>query len=584
MRQLTYALSKDRSFDDVVRLVTALPAYRTASSSLLVVFEPHGEHRPTVIRHLKEAAQKLPHTQVIGMTTQGPMATGVRVPTQTVCTFLLFEHATLVTRAFNCHDTSPRDAGCSYVATLRSQDDVRGILCFSSRVTTSPEPFINAVGEAFPDVPIFGSLAGSAKVVDDESLIFCGEDLYDCGVLAVALCGADLHVSCNYSLGWRAIGKELKVTAYEGHGIVATIDGSPAVSVYDRYLNVTPDEFFFEHVCPFPLVMKRNGRLIAWSPLGYTPTGKLRFSMDVPKGTAVQLSYSKPEYLLQSTLASANEVAEVVPQGLLLFVCLSRRVLLGDERADREIGYYQSVCPDASYVYGNGEVLRVADDVSILNNSIVAVALREGPAPDVEVKPLGDSALEVHGNSIPLSDRLVTFLEATTAELNETIADLARVAEHDQLTGVFNRRRMDDLIRYELSKRRADDSLVLLMYDIDYFKRINDTFGHDVGDIVLRDLTRLVNSTVRTADMLGRWGGEEFLCLLTGTSLSNGMLVAERIRRNVESNSFGRVGQVTISIGVTSAVRGDTLETMFSRVDKALYDAKRGGRNRICVR
>ena len=260
MRQLTYALSKDRSFDDVVRLVTALPAYRTASSSLLVVFEPHGEHRPTVIRRLKEAAQKLPHTQVIGMTTQGPMATGVRVPTQTVCTFLLFEHATLVTRAFNCHDTSPRDAGCSYAATLRSQDDVRGILCFSSRVTTSPEPFINAVGEAFPDVPIFGSLAGSAKVVDDESLIFCGEDLYDCGVLAVALCGADLHVSCNYSLGWRAIGKELKVTAYEGHGIVATIDGSPAVSVYDRYLNVTPDEFFFEHVCPFPLVVSSRGR------------------------------------------------------------------------------------------------------------------------------------------------------------------------------------------------------------------------------------------------------------------------------------------------------------------------------------
>ena len=160
--------------------------------------------------------------------------------------------------------------------------------------------------------------------------------------------------------------------------------------------------------------------------------------------------------------------------------------------------------------------------------------------------------------------------------------ELETLAERDTLTGVYNRRRMNELLRYELSKRRTESNLVLLMYDIDHFKRVNDTFGHDTGDKVLKSLTDCVQGMVRSADTLSRWGGEEFLCLLTHTNIEQARIVAERIRKNVEQTSFGQVGRVTISIGITAALSTDTPDTLFARADKALYAAKHAGRN--CTR
>ncbi|MBW2525333.1 MAG: GGDEF domain-containing protein [Deltaproteobacteria bacterium] len=161
-------------------------------------------------------------------------------------------------------------------------------------------------------------------------------------------------------------------------------------------------------------------------------------------------------------------------------------------------------------------------------------------------------------------------------------------ARTDPLTGVANKRCLLETLEmhFELSRRR-EDSLSVVILDIDHFKKVNDTYGHDVGDIVLKDLAaRIQDSAVRRADVLGRFGGEEFVVVLPSAAIEQGIMVAERIRFAVAEKPF-QAGEtmlpVTVSCGVAAltAAHGDASQLLKS-ADEALYRAKSSGRNKVC--
>lgn len=154
----------------------------------------------------------------------------------------------------------------------------------------------------------------------------------------------------------------------------------------------------------------------------------------------------------------------------------------------------------------------------------------------------------------------------------------------DPLTGVKNRATMDNALHREIElAHRLNSQLSVILLDIDHFKRINDSFGHLFGDQVLRATAKCAEQTIRDSDMLFRYGGEEFLIVLSGTGKEGASLLAERIRKNVEDlephPSHGV--RPTISLGVTSLCDEDNATSLFARVDSALYRAKQAGRNRV---
>lgn len=152
----------------------------------------------------------------------------------------------------------------------------------------------------------------------------------------------------------------------------------------------------------------------------------------------------------------------------------------------------------------------------------------------------------------------------------------------DQLTGIFNRRKIDETLRYELERaKRYDTPLSLMMLDIDHFKQVNDTHGHSVGDTTLKEFTGILSKNIRTTDLLGRWGGEEFIIVLPDTTLEHACVLAERIRTDVESHTFPTIKTKTCSLGVTSFQPQDSAESIIERVDTALYEAKNNGRNQV---
>jgi len=158
-------------------------------------------------------------------------------------------------------------------------------------------------------------------------------------------------------------------------------------------------------------------------------------------------------------------------------------------------------------------------------------------------------------------------------------------ANYDSLTGCLNRHSIECILMREYEKFLSNKiPLSLLLADIDYFKRINDTYGHNAGDGVLKNIAGLFKQLLRRSDCLCRWGGEEFIVLLRGTLLNDALQIAERLRESVESHIFqpfkGR-GFVTVSIGGCGLPPEMSIDHLIELADTALYDAKRNGRNRV---
>jgi diguanylate cyclase (GGDEF)-like protein len=167
--------------------------------------------------------------------------------------------------------------------------------------------------------------------------------------------------------------------------------------------------------------------------------------------------------------------------------------------------------------------------------------------------------------------------------VGENDRNLLKMATTDTLTGIGNRRLFEEVFQAHQSLGdRYDVNLFLLLFDIDNFKSINDTFGHGVGDSVLKELARLVGKSIRKSDIFVRWGGEEFAILLRYSDPMAVMKVADQIRKKIDKYSFEAIVHVTCSFGLTSIEANEVLERVFERADKALYRAKNDGKN--CVR
>lgn len=169
-----------------------------------------------------------------------------------------------------------------------------------------------------------------------------------------------------------------------------------------------------------------------------------------------------------------------------------------------------------------------------------------------------------------------------TRELLDTNKELARLSITDRLTGLFNRLRLDQVLEDRvLHSRRYSSCFSIVLLDIDHFKSVNDKYGHPVGDQVLVDVARLLAEGTREVDVVGRWGGEEFLIICPDTAFDGAMAAAEKLRGLIASHSFDIVGYKSASFGVTTVRPNDTIPTMMARADEALYRCKANGRN--CV-
>lgn len=216
------------------------------------------------------------------------------------------------------------------------------------------------------------------------------------------------------------------------------------------------------------------------------------------------------------------------------------------------------------------------------NKDFAASALNSG-ADDFVGKPFENDELRARvavGRRVGLLHQALADKLRKLEAANETISRLART---DELTGLHNRRSFNEIFSLALSAaRRHGHPLSLISIDLDHFKAVNDNFGHSVGDLVLKEFADLLQEMVRDEDVAVRWGGEEFLILLSHTACEAASALAERIRRSFEQNpGIASPLAMTASFGVAQLQDGDHEDALIRRVDDALYRAKYEGRNRV---
>lgn len=157
-----------------------------------------------------------------------------------------------------------------------------------------------------------------------------------------------------------------------------------------------------------------------------------------------------------------------------------------------------------------------------------------------------------------------------------------KMAMTDNLTGIGNRRKIEDEFSDAIERARATgEGFGVIIADIDHFKKVNDTYGHQVGDEILKGVAEILSHNIRKIDFIGRWGGEEFVILAKGANLANSINLAQKLRVAIARQEFDEVGQITASFGVSAYNTGDTQFAMFERADEALYKAKESGRNAV---
>jgi len=178
-------------------------------------------------------------------------------------------------------------------------------------------------------------------------------------------------------------------------------------------------------------------------------------------------------------------------------------------------------------------------------------------------------------------------LRQRNRELGAAMEQIRELVNVDSLTGVYNRRRLFEVIHEESSRySRSPGSFSICLLDIDHFKQVNDTYGHQAGDVILKAVAQGVAGDLRTIDCFGRYGGEEFLIVLPQTPLDGARIKAERVLARVASLKFPLIGdgfQITVSIGVAEYHNDETTDDTLQRADKALYEAKDAGRNVVRV-
>ncbi len=284
------------------------------------------------------------------------------------------------------------------------------------------------------------------------------------------------------------------------------------------------------------------------------------------------LTDSNPNLML---ILSANGV-EYVNQSMLDFIGYYPSEP-GDYSDFCLLDFVQAINEDNGVIQSRQKFLQYFFD-----NADSQHILRFKPASGKADTDIAQSSFMVSMTHKKDSDYYIFSLTNITRLVDENLR-LEQSATTDILTGIANRAMFEQVIeRYIDRFRLQGENFVLVFFDIDHFKSVNDDYGHDVGDSVLQEVVQLIGKHIRKRDFLARWGGEEFIILLNGSSLEEGRSTAEHLRRQIDEATFNSVGHITCSFAVVECQPGDTADNLLKRADIVLYRAKAAGRN--CVK
>lgn len=574
MIQLSYRL---RSLGDIENCIHFFAtSYIPRKHHILISIYTHWNKPETIREMTRLFCDAFPEAEIAGMTTAGGIENGRMHLRQTIVTIQFFEKSDVHAAIYDFSKKSMSALGERALADCQKEKDLSAVLLFLTQQYYDFEPFLTALDKLSKDIPICGGYAHT-YLQEDGIYVFTKDAILSRGILLITYAGA-VQVLTESVMGWQPLGRTMTITAMDGPLVIKALDHKPAIHFYQKYLHSTD---FGKSQLLFPLVRNAHQFRLAVLPLDAKSNGALQTNVFSHVGDQVQMAYGDPDQVILSSREVLCHIERFVPEGMLLLSCVTRRYFLKED-VNQILSAYGDFCV-APGGYVNGELIRIAGKTQTTNMTLISVCFREGEAPLVAAtrKP---HAPVVLGEALSTIQRLATFVTETTKELAETQKQLSFAASHDSFTGLLNRGSIEKMLcRCHEDARERQLAFSALMIDLDTFKHINDTFGHLKGDEVILEVARIMKRMIRPTDFAGRWGGDEFVIILPGTTLPGALIVANRLQKAFQTIQLPDHSFLTASIGCTTASSNESEQIFYKRMDDALYLAKEGGRNRIIL-
>lgn len=575
MIQKSYCLRSLGDIENCIRLFAA--SYVPGKQSILISIYTHWNKPETIREMIRLFCDAFPEAEIAGMTTAGGIDNGRMQLRQTVVTIQFFEKSDVHTAIYDFSQEPMEELGEKARSFCQRQKDLSALLLLMTQRYYNFEPFLTALDKLGKDIPICGGYAHTYR--NEEGIcVFTKDAILSRGILLVTFSG-DVKVMTTSVMGWQPLGRTMTITAIDGPLVIRSLDHKPAAYFYQKYLHSTD---FGKSELLFPLVRSRHQVQLSILPLEHRSDGALQTNVFSHVGDQVQMAYGDPDQVILSSREALGHIERFAPEGMLLISCVTRRYFLKED-VNQILSAYSDFCV-APGGYVNGELIRIDGKTQATNMTLISVCFREGEAPLVAAtrKP---HAPVVLGETLSTIQRLATFVTETTKELAETQKQLSFAASHDSLSGLFNRGAMEKYLA-QCIKNNAEIGMPLsaIMIDLDHFKTINDTYGHSIGDAVIRTLADLMKKHTGGRGYAGRWGGDEFLIILPGSTLETAEMLSIHMKDALlHAHVLPDDSPVSASFGVTIARPGELEQSFYKRVDNALYTSKENGKNRITI-
>lgn len=514
----------------------------------------------TLAQTIKKA---LPQANIIGTTTAGGIANAKVYDKKTVISCTVFTKSSVASKLYVCCDTF-------VVQNIKDdliESDTKAMIIFSDGLQSDAEVLISKMHEAIPEVVIAGGRAGDLHF--EKTFVFDENSYSEEGCVVATLSGQSLYAKSDYVLEWTPIGKEMTVTKAEGV-VLYELDGIPILDIYRRYLGDHIIQDIPQSCMYFPLLLQKGGVTVARDPIVVTEDGYLQYAGKFEVGDVVRFSFADIEDLTDHLDELYATLSKNLAETIFIYSCVVRKALL-EKKVEDEFRVLEAIAPTSGF-FTFGEFFQSAKAAEVLNVTTTALFLSESPKRERTQK----SFTSIH--------KYDSVKKSLTHLVKMTSQELERMSSHDSLTSLYNRQEYIRVVtRMIKSANRYGETFGMILLDIDFFKLVNDNYGHDVGDQVLQKIAKVLLENTREDDFVARWGGEEFVIIVKNASLFTLEKVAQKIQKQVKQTSFDPVPKITLSFGLTLYREGDDEAILFKRIDDALYRAKSNGRDQYII-
>ncbi len=541
-------------------------------------------------RIAQELEKEFPDACYVGCSTCGSIIHGDLCKTMysVTCTVFESDYAMTAVRQYHLGQENVDRVIQEVVEFANGNTWVKAIMLYTTVWESSMSSLCHNLDSVRSDVKILGGGAFNEAIDSSSSFVFSnGVKAADHSIAFAFIGGDEFSIATRYICGWKPLGKEMEINKASGN-ILNEIDGESAFETYRRYLKIENDEHFLYNTLEFPYIIQDNGIEILRHPQQCLEDGSLVMASDVETASKIRLGYGDPVTIMENVFKNIQEIRREEPDVIAIFSCAGRKSFWGDDEIGNETRAFESIAPSAGF-YTLSEFLRTDEHVNQHNLTLVIGSMKETIAGKEKKAPIKG---EVHLNSqrrISTVERLANFIEEATRELevaNEQLSDmnqkLSDMAVTDGMTHLYNRAETQRKI-FEAADPGSGSDVSVIMLDLDDFKKTNDTYGHKEGDTVICALADVMKKCTKdyASAINGRWGGEEFMIVLPKVSEEDAVRIAESICTDFARVEFTDGRHNTVSIGVTSRHGDENGDTLVSRADHALYQAKWTGKNRV---